>query len=117
MPYVITTRTEGRQPGREFDARYSRRAVATLDEVKRYAHSAASELGYSKPEHHDAIEALPESGGTVGPLPDGTTIEVEAVTRQWLWLQLQGFAHGYAPEALAQQDGKLCDAFNAKQDA
>lgn len=34
---------------------------------------------YLAAEHPDALElvaALPESGGTVGPLPDGTVIEV-----------------------------------------
>lgn len=47
----------------------TRRAVATLDEVEAYLDSR---LGYEVP-------AFPEYGGQIGPLPDGTMIEVERV--------------------------------------
>jgi hypothetical protein len=80
MPYVITTK---RPCYRDDDCamyacscrntgwRVSRRAVATLDETMDYLCELVLFAG-------DADAPLPvdESGGTVGPLPDGTVIEV-----------------------------------------
>lgn len=70
------------------DATESRLAVATLDEARigasmevRQAELRADEQGIGTPWHdaEDACYDLPESGGTVGPLPDGTVIEVRQV--------------------------------------
>ena len=65
MPYIITTTTKpaGSPPGSKL-VRISRRAVATLDEARAVA---------------EQINELPASGGTIGPLPDGTIIEVRRV--------------------------------------
>jgi hypothetical protein len=46
----------------------SRRAVATLDEARDYAHQHGATF---------SVASISERGGTVGPLPDGTTIKVE----------------------------------------
>jgi hypothetical protein len=67
-------------------------AVATLDEARGYAVNVwyAAEPG-DRDEHslarRDACLRIPESGGTIGPLPDGTTIEVERVEPSVLGLR------------------------------
>lgn len=62
----------------------SRRAVATLEEATNVACAVVDAvfppigtLAWMR--LRGSIDTLPESGGTVGPLPDGTTIDVEAV--------------------------------------
>ena len=102
MPYVITTRTPSgysysrtdcrtgyivRGPGGQFacrtidsakDAcapRVSRVAVATLDEAQHEVDVITAGRDAS---------VVPESGCTIGPLPDGTIIEVKAVTTREL---------------------------------
>lgn len=50
----------------------SRRAVATLEEAQAWAHGGMDMF-------YEAALAIPETGGKVGPLPDGTVIEVEPV--------------------------------------
>lgn len=85
MPYIVTTTERGPvEPGIDWSnlTSVSRRAVATLEEAKQratapvFAHFRAH--GPAQP-LYNAIEALPEHGGTIGPLPDGTVIEVEPV--------------------------------------
>lgn len=100
MPYIITSKAacpdcKGR--GRLYDriGKYdrvcnrcslgdiptSRTAVATLDEARETAHQIAGASGVwvkVRPHVWDA-KGLPEAGGTVGPLPDGTVIEVKRV--------------------------------------
>lgn len=63
-PYIITTTVPvpgiaGAGFGGDKPPAVSRRAVATLEEAA-----------------YDAIRLMSAEGGTVGPLPDGTTIEV-----------------------------------------
>jgi hypothetical protein len=80
MPYIITTHARLTQtmPGPT-----TRIAVATLDEAREAAYSAVEDR--EPPimvcfrlagECHD----MSESGGTIGPLPDGTVIEVKPCT-------------------------------------
>lgn len=84
-PYIVTVRTPIAPmrivPGHEV----SRRAVATLNEARLAAEQAVET--HRSPEHssesygplwRDAA-LMPESGGTVGPLPDGAVIEVRSV--------------------------------------
>lgn len=67
--------------------RASRRAVATLDEAQNIAQEAIDNGPpiSSKREWdawdalYDNVVVLEEPGGTIGPLPDGTLIEVERV--------------------------------------
>ena len=61
-----------------------RTAVATLDEARTAAYFACDAAKPYEDPFKDAACDLPESGGSVGPLPDGTVIEVRPVTHQWL---------------------------------
>lgn len=87
MPYIITTTTppippRGR-PDHNMLAGQSRRAVATLEEARQDARNIvedhAQEPGWTDGyvAAREVARTLPESGDTVGPLPDGTVIEVE----------------------------------------
>jgi hypothetical protein len=71
VPFIVTTTRLDLKLHGEF---VSRRAVATLEEARGLA---ALPCGISNPSHFHQAVRLPESGGTVGPLPDGTVIEVE----------------------------------------
>lgn len=112
MPYIITTHTYGwAMPGHGTHSA-TRRAVATLDEARAAAHTSANMP--ATPSTLDAlmgvraaIDALPESGGTVGPLPDGTVIEVEPID----WTSLQ-HAVGTARRVPATP-AAIIDAYNA----
>jgi hypothetical protein len=79
MPYIVITERPS-QPDAGNSAQrnrsVSRRAVATLEEARREAGRAC--LGSTSLDLRNVEQArtLPESGGTVGPLPDGTVIEV-----------------------------------------
>jgi hypothetical protein len=82
MPFIVTTKS--RYNGANdlgYSAVVSRQAVATLEEARRAclgALDAAHLHGSPVTVYRDAVD-LPESGGTVGPLPDGKVIEVLAV--------------------------------------
>lgn len=110
MPYIITT-------SEPFDAEkhvhrpaFSRRAVVTLDEAR----EATTAIIVDGPNRYgtDAqiLESyvLPEQGGTIGPLPDGTVIEVGRVE----WGDLTEYAVTRDPDALA---ATLIDAYNTAQ--
>lgn len=85
MPYIIKQGPGGRfghehnqlAPGDELVSEY---AVATLEEARTVpvAHIEHASIGSRDDwaDAHYAAQTLPESGGTVGPLPDGTIIEV-----------------------------------------
>jgi len=68
VPYIIHTFTENRWP-----PDHTRTAVATLDEARAVALDVLGDHGYVEPLN------LPADGGTVGPLADGTVIEVRRV--------------------------------------
>jgi hypothetical protein len=104
----------------------SRRAVATLEEARIYASTWITDRWSSspafargdgdlyRPETRPMVaqaDALPESGGTVGPLPDGTVIEVEVI---W-WEDLRERA-GLDRDALTL-DAQTIAAFNAHEAA
>jgi hypothetical protein len=94
MPYVVTTkRPYVRRPYSEADEFLKplfRRAVATPEEARDRAKAiviAAMPMATADWRSlRAAALTLPESGGTVGPLPDGTVIEVE--TSSWVHLAL-----------------------------
>lgn len=79
MPYVITTTTPTGGESSLAVGKRTRVAVATLEEARK----AAARAIIADPTADGAIartrecHTIPESGGTVGPLPDGTVIEVE----------------------------------------
>lgn len=95
-------------PGEDFRP-VPRHAVATLDEARDHVHEMR---GYPQ-SVWQAIAEMPEGGMTVGPLPDGTVIEVERVSGYAL---LQRIPH--AEDRLGAQDvpGAVA-AYNAAQEA
>lgn len=107
MPYIVTTQRTSDERGVEL---LSRRAVATLEE----AQDAAQQIVYDGPPIRVKTEwelicmviaDMPESGGSVGPLPDGTVIEVERVD----WPRMATIA-GYGGNP-----SRLIAAFNSRQ--
>jgi hypothetical protein len=80
MPYIVTTKRPAKVDHDEERAErehVSRRAVATLEEARDFIYSLCAETDVDDERIADDIDRLPESGGTVGPLPDGTVIEVK----------------------------------------
>lgn len=101
MPYVITT-TERVYLGYKYGETTKetrRRAVATLAaarfaaEVAMVDHQRDTGVKPDPRQHVYAARTLPESGGKIGPLPDGTVIEVEPVTFKAL-AELTGHSAG-----------------------
>ncbi len=132
MPYIITTTTpehhetltvQGRnaeaQVGATIFETVTRHAVATLDEAQE---AAANELydhainpgRTSQQAFYDGVADLPEAGGTVGPLPDGTVIEVERVG----WSRMIEEIQKTDPAFMGHHDERVfIDAYNAAQEA
>jgi len=123
MPYIITATTPRFMESTAGLSRMSptrtRTAVATLDEARLVASGIwQKRLGYRKygPTPDDLARygnwAVPESGGTIGPLPDGTVIEVRLV-------DLSDLAEtvGYIDEtdSMDSDQGDILAAFNAQQ--
>jgi hypothetical protein len=149
MPYIIETRTRdrGEREGDRLDAMaatcaipaqaeqlcqqarlarqresVSRVAVATLDEAR----EVVAELAGIKATgfHRGTVaKVISEQGGTVGPLPDGTTIEVTfsrwidlidpndpARTMRAMWAE--GELHLHKQSGAKEQ---ILDAFNAQE--
>jgi hypothetical protein len=124
-PYIVTTKRPNKDDAPVWDRfDLSRRAVATLDEARKVCHDAvlASELPTHEvmdPAHdrfYDAALTLPD-GGTVGPLPDGTVIEVEATT----WADLASASvidpavRNRAVNGDTAMRQRILDAYNAQQ--
>jgi hypothetical protein len=128
MPYIITTKTITSHPADVVAIRetiLSRHAVATLDEARQEANRSLhrgkllADTDYARFGY--AIDMLPESGGTVGPLPDGTVIAVRPID----YLELAGLAGwklDYAGRervtgrTRASDRLDLIDAYNAAQE-
>lgn len=128
MPYLITTDAADPRAtwvGYPDNARtITSRAVATLDRARTLA-ARPLKLGEpGHPNHRDAhrhvIEAqnLPEQGGTVGPLPDGTTITVAPMTCGEM---LEEIPSDWPPIYAAEDGGfdllAIVDAYNASREA
>lgn len=86
MPYIVTTkRPIGVSKSLAPACKVSRRAVVTLEEAGEAFHEALFVCGIEPPSEEWGDWAMAwhlhisEPGGTVGPLPDGTVIEVEPV--------------------------------------
>lgn len=139
MPYVITTTPgdvreaeerngarltgimDGSQPATpdseaatrdalaKLDRMKSRRAVATLDEARQWTHDECA-LRCADDSAADAL-TIPESGGTIGPLPDGTVIEVAPHNIVWFEAELE--ARGIRTAGMS--DAEVIDAYNAAQ--
>lgn len=113
MPYIVTTYAD--QTDGVYGPESQPYAVATLEE----ACDAASEEGDRSFETIDgprqptdivrAIDALPEHGGTVGPLPDGYVIEVQQVE----WIELARLVELDCGALCAVPNAEIIDAYNA----
>jgi hypothetical protein len=111
MPYVVTTK----RPPLSFDPfnpratpeRVSRRAVTTLEEARAAVITALVELAAPP-----TAFSIDESGGTIGPLPDGTLIEVERVHLSALYPKAM---YGRAGEW--RDEAKVIAAYNAREAA
>lgn len=115
MPFIITTTS----PNGSFHGEITSHAVGTIEEARDYV---LEDIGISEPDtwaEHDAIQAsidnLPESGGTIGPLPDGTTIEVSLATYD----DLRASANLVGIELYGLRDERrdqILDAYNTRQE-
>lgn len=120
-PYIVTRgfRMDTGQRGA-----VSRRAAVTLEKARDYADEQviacfdaipptleAKEWSDVEYTFRDFAQAMPESGGTIGPLPGGTVIEVQPIHREELAAQA-----GH-PRAAFVSTQVLCDDFNAAQRA
>lgn len=127
-PYIVTTKLSAAIPSskpceRPYDA-LSRVAVATLGDAQGRAHdvvfrveSEASDEGPIKAfdQAYETLLRLPESGGTVGPLPDGTVIEVEPTTWADLATPSERGRTTYHQGSYQWDQQRILDAFNAKE--
>jgi hypothetical protein len=108
MPYIVTTKRQ--QPTGHFERTIdpvSRRAVATLETVLQYG----SDQGWRRATVR-AVASLPESGGTVGPLPDGTVIEVVPMDEE----EMRSYASiSGVNDAYERPMTEILDAYNARQ--
>lgn len=109
MPYIITTnRLVSELDAGETAVRgeSTRIAVATLEEVEQHTLDL---YGMPPRDLMDDPDTWNDSGGTIGPLPDGTVIEVKRVDKFAL-----GFAAGLIAADHPQMwaDADLIDKFN-----
>jgi len=80
MPYIITTRTPYHDEEHGADSIDTRTAVATLDEARHAVFCTDAVTLAPTPDYArvaNRLHEMTEAGGTVGPLPDGTVIEVK----------------------------------------
>jgi hypothetical protein len=119
MPYIIKTTPSTIYAGRarNFDAFPTRRAVATLDDafeavasVIDAAEAARGDLpGPSRDAYMLDAANLPAGGGKLGPLPDGTVIEVEP----WTEVELAAATTMTYDEMMTWPADRIIAAFNA----
>lgn len=111
MPYVITTKRPLMDPPLRSDGFeiVSRRAVVTLEEARTYVTEIGLRPALLAEDYDDLRQqfaGVRDSGGTVGPLPDGTLIEVE----HWRWAALTDAAE--MPDVAS--DAEIIAAYNAR---
>jgi hypothetical protein len=116
MPYTITTTRLDLKLHGEYA---SRLAVATLEEARQAVANETLLHGYEALPEHEAEKfdrqymlLRQNGGGTVGPLPDGTVIEVKQVG----WFDVAERVRGkrLVPAGRAAQ-AELIAAFNARE--
>jgi hypothetical protein len=132
MPYVITTTTRGpKEPGIDWSnlTSSSRVAVASLDEARDRAHHevTVNKAGSTKSDLHtkdwhtleveaqtfEWYEGAEDSNQpiTIGPLPDGTLIEVERVDDSTL-IRRSAALRATPLRALPETTAEIVAAFN-----
>jgi hypothetical protein len=122
MPFIVTTKRPCNCDGDPHIGSISRRAVATLEEARE---SLTAEVLAAYGDRRDVefrncnadARCLPGSGGTTGPLPNGTVIEVEALSP--LMLSARAGISGAEAMACLRADNwqPIIDAFNAREQA
>lgn len=126
MPYIVTTKRPGKYGPQHYAHEADRRdlrAVATLEEARVAMWHAVPACDCKVACEYEAACAkafrLPESGGTVGPLPDGTVIEVEpwSTERAVEWLRERDLLAEIDHRELSSQTLDLIavDHFNARE--
>jgi hypothetical protein len=122
MPYIIVTETPSPLDQQGVEPTIDRTAVATLDEARWNVADAIGRAEWSTEapgqpwdgaftpdERGQADEAVSESGGTVGPLPDGTVIEVRSVE----WSALADHVADERDQHIRDSPDAILAAFNA----
>lgn len=132
MPYIITTRRSYEQrPGTndlgQTVEQTTRRAVATLDEAREAArlavHAAHAAYGQSWNNRWEGWAVTEwyighDAGGTVGPLPDGTVIDVARVGWRSLVDAIPTLGTYRVPRSPDADDvAAMLDVYNAAQQA
>jgi hypothetical protein len=119
MPYIITERWDGAthpKPGN------NPVAVATLGEARAEARTFINTVADRSPgrwmyEMRQECQQMPESGGVIGPLPDGTVIEVRPITLYGL-AENAGWRGWRLTRVTARPDlvdpSEIIDAYNAQ---
>lgn len=121
MPYVVTTgkRFNDTDSGIGGVQVESRRAVATIEDARNAAdailadHSDGAQL-MAWAAISAEVPNLPEAGGKVGPLPDGTMVEVEPVALADIWQAIRPDPPNDSP--LPSTD-EIIAAYNATQES
>lgn len=140
MPYIVTTHELDETSGMPTPPMNRPYAVATLEDARDYVIDELGHIydGFELPvsdEHNQRAAELTESGGTIGPLPDGYVIEVQRVD----WLDLERDrrgqptypgsvwpinvandprdrkGHGFSPERVANARQTIIDAYNRER--
>ncbi len=115
MPYIICVNRPGYLPEQEPVA------VATLEEARDEATNALAQHGIAAkgegmrlwvPPLVTTAQTLPEQGGTVGPLPDGSVIDVQQVGIKEL-ARLCDFTPSASDGGVVTAD-VVIDAYNAR---
>lgn len=96
----------------------SRLAVATLDEARAFVGNEIADVAANTNRLYPALDKqhreLSESGGTVGPFPDGTVIEVAPTTTDALREAVEISGYGSWPDC-DPSDDEIIYAYNAAQ--
>ena len=114
MPFITTTKrpVDAGHPEAPRDGwPASRRAVATLEEV---ADRVDEQFADHSMSYRRVVLALPEAGGTVGPLPDGTVIEVHRAPWQRIW-EWSGWSVPTIGPPDAREQVEILAAWNARE--
>ena len=128
MPYIITTTTPDPTNARAFapDApapspmgavrgnwppKVSRTAVTTYEEAKAVVRDACTIDDVQHWKDPAVYYRSVRDGGTVGPLPDGTVIEVQRVS----WPYLRGLTRSISRRRIGPEPDHVVAVFNAAQ--
>lgn len=113
MPYLVTMHPVHAERSMPRGQRVGR-AVATLEDAQAYvsgvvsARTTSADNRGARKTAADRLWSLPESGGEIGPLPDGTLVEIDYVN----WADMAK-SIGKPYSEYDWRADELIDAFNA----